>query len=204
VQKQPHQWTTLDLAPTILEAIGIKAPKFGLGRSLWQKEPTLIEKYGNKLDWEFYKSSDFYKKLNVKQVTIKNFEKLPLNVKIKESNLKKYATISIISEDLVGDPLYADELNFKIATKKNVCINMKFLAMAAKNHKDTILINNKKVAEWSLTKDEKTPFERTICLKQRDLPANGEIVLKIDRKMQCDIFTCGYGWREIEVVEQPD
>ena len=79
---------------------------------------------------------------------------------------------------------------------------MKFLVAIAKNQEDHILVNNKEVAVWSLTKDEEPPFKRTICLKRKDLPKDGKIVLKIDRKMQCDIFTCGYGWQEIEVVEQ--
>ena len=81
---------------------------------------------------------------------------------------------------------------------------MQFLALISEKHYDDVLINNKKVAEWSKTKDEEPPFKRTICLKRKDLPEDGKIVLKIDRKMQCDIFTCGYGWQEIEVVEQPD
>ncbi len=202
LQKQSHKWTTLDLAPTILEAIGIKAPKFGLGRSLWQKEPTLIEKYGSKLDWEFYKSSDFYKKFNVKQIGTKNFEKLPLSIKMKENDIKKYASLYAETDVFEVSPIYTDELNFSVETKKDVCINMKFLALISEKHKDDILINNKKVAEWSKIRDEEPPFERTICLKQKDLPEDGKIVLKIDRKMPCEIFSCGYGWQEIEVAEQ--
>ena len=209
LQKQPHKWTTLDLAPTMLEAIGINAPKFGLGRSLWQKEPTLIEKYGKKLDWEFYKNSEFYRKFNVCKKTTKNYNNLQLNKKIQKKDIELLATNKISVENLIGfyetnDTIYADELNFSIKTKKDVCINMKFLATIAKNQEDHILVNNKEVAVWSLTKDEEAPFKRTICLKRKDIPEDGKIVLKIDRKMQCNIFTCGYGWQEIEVVEQPD
>lgn len=209
LQKQPHKWTTLDLAPTMLEAIGINAPKFGLGRSLWQKEPTLIEKYGDKLDWEFYKSSEFYRKLahlHDTTVDIKNFINLPLNTKILKKDIESFIANKISVENLIGfysnDTIYADELNFSIETKKDVCINMKFLVAIAKNQEDHILVNNKEVAVWSLTKDEEAPFKRTICLKRKDIPEDGKIVLKIDRKMKCNIFTCGYGWQEIEVAEQ--
>lgn len=42
-----HQWSTYDLAPTILNSIGVDIPALGLGRSLMKDEPTLLEEYGN-------------------------------------------------------------------------------------------------------------------------------------------------------------
>ena len=43
-----RRFTSLDMFPTILEALGAEIPegKLGLGRSLYLKSPTLIEKYG--------------------------------------------------------------------------------------------------------------------------------------------------------------
>jgi len=43
-----RKFTSLDMYPTILESIGASIPNgsLGLGRSLYSKEPTLLEKYG--------------------------------------------------------------------------------------------------------------------------------------------------------------
>lgn len=58
--------TSMDMAPTILEAMGAILPehRLGLGTSLFSKEKTLIEKLGEEaLNEELKKKSDFYKKL---------------------------------------------------------------------------------------------------------------------------------------------
>jgi phosphoglycerol transferase len=55
--------TTLDLAPTILEALGFTLPQrqFGLGTSLFSDQPTLRESYGeNFLNEELAKKSPLY------------------------------------------------------------------------------------------------------------------------------------------------
>ena len=46
--KKERQFTSFDMYPTILEAMGVKIEghALGLGRSLFSSEPTLIEKYG--------------------------------------------------------------------------------------------------------------------------------------------------------------
>lgn len=54
---------TFDFAPTILEAVGAKLPqrKFGLGTSLFSKEPTLLDKYSvNTYESEITKRSALY------------------------------------------------------------------------------------------------------------------------------------------------
>lgn len=63
VKAKPHEiWSTIDLAPTVLDALGIKfeANGFGLGRSLLREEPTLYEKYRDRLSNELLKGSHFY------------------------------------------------------------------------------------------------------------------------------------------------
>jgi phosphoglycerol transferase len=60
---QEHKiWSTIDLAPTILNAMGVEfgGAKFGLGRSLLKNEPTLYEVYQNRLSNEVLKSSHLY------------------------------------------------------------------------------------------------------------------------------------------------
>lgn len=60
---KPHEvWSTVDIAPTALNALGIEFEngKFGLGRSLLQDTPTLYEKYHDRLSNEILKSSHVY------------------------------------------------------------------------------------------------------------------------------------------------
>ncbi len=49
----PHQYTNLDVAPTILDALGFEFNgQYGLGRSLFRAEKTLIELKGKQLEFE--------------------------------------------------------------------------------------------------------------------------------------------------------
>jgi phosphoglycerol transferase len=60
---QKHEvWSTIDLAPTILNALGIEFAEgqFGLGRSLFKSSPTLYEIYQNRLSNDVLKSSHLY------------------------------------------------------------------------------------------------------------------------------------------------
>lgn len=195
-----HQWTTLDMAPTILEAIGVKAPVFGLGRSLWQNEPTLFEKYGSALDLEFMKNSDFYKKLNASQQIInQKYEQLPVGVALKGEQIKPYVSLLIETKDNVFDAVWSDGLNFAIGNENGLCIKTKFLLI--KEHSDEkieVLLNNKKFTEWTFVKGENAPFEREICLRRTDIPANGKIAFTFVRKMNSAVpFAYALGWQNI-------
>lgn len=58
-------YTTLDMYPTTLSALGVKidGDMLGLGVDLYSDKPTMAEKYGlSELNTELLKSSDFYKK----------------------------------------------------------------------------------------------------------------------------------------------
>lgn len=62
LKKEHNLWSTIDLAPTILNALGIKfdSDGFGLGRSLLQDKPTLYEVYRDRLSNEVLKGSHVY------------------------------------------------------------------------------------------------------------------------------------------------
>ncbi len=194
-----HKWTTLDMAPTILEAIGIKAPEFGLGRSLWQNEPTLFEKYGNSLDLEFMKNSDFYKKLNQTSEVNKKYEQLPLGVTLKGNQIKPYTSLLIETKDNAFDAVWSDGLNFAVGNENGLCLKAKFLLI--KNRSDEkieVLLNNKKFTEWTFVKEENAPFERELCLRKADIPTSGKIALTFVRKMaSANPFAYALGWQNI-------
>jgi phosphoglycerol transferase len=68
VQDRPvdRLFSSLDMAPTILESIGIKLkkPYFALGKSILSGEKTLLEEYGYEhVEYELRKKSKFYNKL---------------------------------------------------------------------------------------------------------------------------------------------
>lgn len=194
-----HQWTTLDMAPTIMEAIGFTAPAFGLGRSLWQNEPTLFEKYGKNLDLEFIKSSDFYKNMNqTNNNTNQKFEQLPTNVELSGEKIKPYATFFESKDDLNG-AVWGDKLSFSLENKNNICIKMKFLLIKTKStEKVKVLLNNQKFSEWKFIKSEQPPFERKICLNKQDIPDDGKIVLQFVREIKtANLFNYTLGWLNI-------
>jgi phosphoglycerol transferase len=59
-----RQYTTLDLYPTTLAAMGveIEGDRLGLGVNLYSDTPTLVEEYGNEyLNIELMKNSKLYK-----------------------------------------------------------------------------------------------------------------------------------------------
>ena len=48
IQEVNRKFTQVDFAPTFLENLGFSCPALGFGRSLLNKEPTLVEKFGKK------------------------------------------------------------------------------------------------------------------------------------------------------------
>ena len=62
ITRQHKIWSTIDLAPTILNLLGVEfgGGKFGLGRSLLKDNPTLYEVYHDRLSNEILKSSRLY------------------------------------------------------------------------------------------------------------------------------------------------
>ena len=61
---EKHNWTTYDLAPTILNSIGIDISYLGIGRSLFKKEQTLFEKYANNFNFMLMSKNRMYNEFN--------------------------------------------------------------------------------------------------------------------------------------------
>ena len=60
LNKENHIWSTYDLAPTILQAIGIDVPYLGIGRSLFKSDKTLLEKYANNFNFMLMAKNRMY------------------------------------------------------------------------------------------------------------------------------------------------
>lgn len=207
---QQHQWTTLDIAPTVLEAIGYDSPLFGLGRSLWQKKPTLYEKYGDELDFEFSKSSKFYKKLNSPNFQTVEFIPLKINRIVKGNKIGNYAAGQIDKERIAlnisqFEAVWTDSLQFKIPqnTGKKLCFKSKFLMIrenSAQNSSADIVVNGKNVGSWTIKKNEKAPFEKEICFGSEIVGNNGGLEIEFKRNSRSgNPFHYVFGFREISI-----
>lgn len=207
---QQHQWTTLDIAPTVLEAIGYSSPKFGLGRSLWQKGSTLYEKYGDDLDFEFSKNSKFYKKLNSSGYQKVKFVPLQINQTVKDNKIGNYAAGQIDKERIALNisqfkAVWTDSLQFRISpnTGKRLCFKSKFLMIrenSAKISSADIVVNGKNVGHWIIKKNEKAPFEKEICFNSEIVGPDGELEIEFKRNSQSgNPFHYVFGFREISI-----
>jgi len=166
--KKPHTaFTTLDIAPTILNALGIhfKDGKFGLGRSLFQVEPTLLEKMGLKLETELLKSSEVYESFETTKVKSEPQYHLyaPLGIKLSTPDeINHYTTYA----NTVLDTVFSDELSFTLPKTENQSLSIEFTykAMLVSQNKRTfkIMINNHLLEEITITSKDKQPLSKTI------------------------------------------
>lgn len=188
---QEHEWVTFDLTPTILEAIGYKSDKFGLGRSLWKEEPTLFEKYGSSLDIEFQKNSSFYKSLSkpAKELPPAQFSDFQSGQTVKGNDIKTYTPEYInIGANQFG-AVWTNNLNFKISGKigKYLCFKTDFL-LISQNAKEKNIIdifaNNQKIEKWVIDNNEKKPFERSLCFNSDIIGDDKKLSLKFIRNTQ--------------------
>jgi hypothetical protein len=171
LEPKKHKWTTLDLAPTIMEAIGFENSGFGLGRSLWKNKPTLYEKYALQLDAEFNKNSDFYKSFNRNEENKISYTAYQTNNIISGKNIIHYAG-TVVKKSYVGsminnNTVWTDSINIKTEekNKNQYCLKAKFILINPDNKMPIIdlVINDKKIGKWEIPLTEKAPFEREIC-----------------------------------------
>ncbi len=164
---QKHDWTTLDIAPTILAALGFDNDGMALGRSLWKKELTLKEKYGPKLGLEFTKNSDFYRRLQTPENKETEADAIPYlpGKQISAAEIKNYTPL--FYEDM--GTIWADQLFLKIESTlptDQLCLEAEFIIFFAdvkKTEKIAISLNNRLLGNWEIAAKEQPPFKRTIC-----------------------------------------
>ena len=174
---QPHEWTTLDIAPTVLAALGFDNNGMALGRSLWKKEATLKEKYGQKLDLEFNKNSNFYRRLQTPENKETKAEAAwaALGKQITAAEIKAYTPL--FQESM--DTIWADQLFLKTDPNPpagRLCLEAEFIIFFAdtrKPEKIAISLNGRPLGSWNITAAEKAPFKRTICFNVKNNEKDG-------------------------------
>lgn len=180
-EKASHtKWTTLDVAPTVLNAMGISfgGSKFGLGRSLFSGEQTLYEKFGHKLETELLKSSHVYDSFEaVKNKKIPQYHLYePFGKEIfKQDEIEYFATYA---QNIFG-VVFLDELSFMLPPQdKDIVLHITFKSMVSDRKKRTIKVmaNDKEVAKWEISIKDKQPVSQSAVIERR-LITNGKLKL---------------------------
>lgn len=160
---QARQWTTLDLAPTILNALGIRFDQgaFGLGRSLFADQPTLFETYGLSLDTELNKASELYENFtSFQKIYEPPYAPYPVWGE-KISDPEKISTYASLSETLL-DTLWCDELSFtlEIPEQHDLQFSMLFqvLLMEDKFRRIEVYANGKLIKTLDVSIGDKQPI----------------------------------------------
>ncbi len=92
--EKSHLWTTYDLAPSLLNVIGVDVSHFGLGRSLFKGEKTLLEKYKNNFDFYLMAKNRLHEKLYSDFNVEHKYTPYTLGSIIKNKDIHKYSDIS--------------------------------------------------------------------------------------------------------------
>lgn len=183
LQTSNRKWTHMDIAPTILNALGIEFNdgKFGLGRSLYSQTPTLYEKMEKKLFTELLKQSDEYNRFNENVLFFKDlytsYPNYGKQIKGAE-NIKQYAAFS----DHFINTVWLDTLSFTLPNKpqKDITLEIDFSILFMENNKRDIKIwiNGTQTDNFIYPYDIKQPINQKITI-----PAN---LIKEDKKVKIE------------------
>ncbi len=204
VKKEEHTaWTTLDAAPTILSALGVRFSdgKFGLGRSLFSKTPTLLEKMGLKLETELSKASKVYDLFETVKVRIEPKYEIyaPLGVELVSSEeIEKYATFSNVLMGMV----YSDEFSFMLPTieNKDIELDLSFKVMMDESgaRKINVVANGQEIEKWNVTMKDKQPLMKQIRIPS-GLIDNGKLLLRFETNDDGLSETFGIGVMSLKI-----
>ena len=194
-EAKSRKWTSLDIAATILQAVGIGVPegKFGLGRSLFSSTPTLWESMDRNLDIELMKSSKTYNAFNIIK---KTFEPLynPYPEWGREindmSSVQTYASFS----DTAFNAVWLDTLSMTLPPDNNkvsLHIWFKILFMINKHRTVEVFANKQKIAEWTFEDSVVQPVHKSV-----DIPAG---IIGNDRKLLLEFRNDGLGYTPVGI-----
>lgn len=178
-----YAWTLLDIAPTILEAAGIKIPggKFGLGRSLFSETPPLQESMGKNLDIELMKTSKRYMDFNkIKFVSEPLYKDYPawgheINT---ISAIKDYAVFS----EAVLDIAWLDTLSMTLPDSNyddiTFDIQFRILFMSERSRMVKIYVNKQEIATWNFKDNIMQPIHKTLKIPHSLIEKNRRLLIE--------------------------
>lgn len=167
------EFASFDLAPTILESMGIelKPHAFGLGRSLFSKEKTLAQEQGSSLRANIMKQSAVYAHFNEpKEKRQSIYIPYTLNTELSNKDLTNYTDAY---EEIFGQ-YYLDRLNIELspAPSSDIEIEMTFNAIIAFGSSINFSINQKEVLNLVIDKTMRQPYKVKFNLKKEDILDN--------------------------------
>lgn len=177
---ETKDFATFDLTPTILESLDIKlTPRaFGLGRSLFASDDTLIKKIGHSLNNQINQNSQVYKKFHTpKETRITIYTPYTIGSTLHEQDMAKY---SDAWEEHVGS-IYLDCLNLLLDKTPSTDLTLHLTFKAITDPKSPIYIkaNNQELLAFN------PPVKRTSPLFTFDLNIKKEWIK--DNKLQLTI-----------------
>lgn len=167
-------FSTYDLAPTILEAVGVdlKPRAFGLGRSLFSDEKTLIEKKGVlKFKLELMKKSKFYSNFEkIKKAEISKYKLYKIGDEIVE---KEFLLYTNASGELLNR-VYIDKMNIELDGYKggDLEVEMEFFAIVGFDNTLDIFVNNDKIYNYEMPKKKIQPLSYKFVIKKDRIKNN--------------------------------
>lgn len=137
-----RKFTTLDFAPTILEAAGYNIEEFGIGRSLFSKKQTLFEKDGNKFSLMVVAKNKLFDKMKKFDNTISSYKPYKLNTVLDNKALQNYTDFGVENE-------WCNKATQFSMTADNISENGAFLKMKYLRMKEPFIIyaNDVKIFE---------------------------------------------------------
>ncbi|HCU58947.1 MAG TPA: hypothetical protein DIC64_03095 [Alphaproteobacteria bacterium] len=176
--EKPHTaFTTLDIAPTVLNALGISFGQngFGLGRSLLQEKQTLLEKMGYKLETELMKSSKIYDSFETVKINTEPSYHLyaPFGLELSTTaEISRFATYS----NKILDAVFLSELSFSLpeTSANSLSLSLKYKIMLASKNKRSIKVvaNGQIVDTLVVTNKDIQPLSKTIAIPTNLLNQN--------------------------------
>lgn len=167
-------YSTYDFAPTILESLNIKLDHraFGLGRSLFAKEPTLVEQLGFAyLKNAIRQKSDLYQRFSTPpQKRSGTYLPYQPGTILNATEVLTYA--DVYKKVLTQNYLDAITLTLPKRPQNGLQLKIKFNAVLNHKHSVTVSANDVVIGRVKGTKYPKSPFELTADIPESALKDN--------------------------------
>ena len=165
-----HSWTTYDLAPTILNSLGIDINHLGLGRSLYKDEKTLFEKYGNVFEFKTMARNKLYNELSKNNMAKYSYKPYDLGKILTNKQISKYIDL--------GNNNYCNSatiMSFNIGQNfsKDITLKANISVLA---YKYDILLNGNIIFSHNDKKNKTTKIN--IPIKKEWLKNDGKILIE--------------------------
>ncbi len=174
-------FSTYDITPTLLESLSIKlTPRaWGLGRSMFANEDTLVKKLGaNNFKILLRKKSEIYNKLTTpKDKRINKFEPYSLGTHLSSKDLTRYSD----SFDDFLNAIYFDSFSFMLEdiSSDYYTVDLKFISISSNRvYKLDITANGKNVHSFSNNGKHNPPYIISFDIP-KSLIQDGKLNLKL-------------------------